>query len=323
MVVFWDIIEWINCAVEIQEALEKINALEKIDLNRVKIKASLNYGTLSRKMTIKWPDYFWDAVNISSRIIDKTPATKIFITWETYKELTNRKYSDLKNIELLWEVSLKWILYKEKVYNINYNNKKDIQELIVWLNWEPKKNILKKKNDHIESTIFQISSIAAVISLQPVPFLDIYWVVFLHIYLAKEIAKEYDIELSKDDIKESLALIFWSIGWTYGLSQVFSWVAKIGLPIVWGYLVMPMNFALTFWIWKVLNYYFYNKSIKNSPTNSDIREVFLSSKKQWINIWKKQKNKIISEWKKYKDELIEKMKDYKKSYWDVVDKLKK
>lgn len=322
MVVFSDIIDSINCAIEIQEELFKINVLEKIDLNRIKIKVSLNYGTLSRKMTIKWPDYFWDAINIGARIIEKTPATKIYITEDFHKGVVSKKYNNLNTIEYLWDVSLKWILYKQKVYNINYNNEQDTLQLITQLNWRTDETELKKKNDHIDSTIFQVSSIAAIISLQPVPFFDIYSAVFLHIYLAKEISKEYDMELSKDEIKESLTLIFWSIGWAYWLSQVLSWVAKIWVPVLWWYLVMPMNFALTFWIWKVLNYYFYNKSVKNSPTNTDIRDVFLSSRKQWLNIWKKQKNKILSEWKKYKDEFVEKMKEYKKSYWDVVEKLK-
>ncbi len=322
MVVFSDIQDGTNCWIEIQEQLSEINNKEKISLNKVEIKMSLNFWTLSRKMTIKWTDYFGDIINVSSRIIDKTPANNIFLTGNMFEELQKNKYSKIDAISFLSEVELKGILYKNKVYYINYSNSSNHKVLLEKINGWEKQSVLQKSNEHIESSVFQVSSIAAIISLQPIPFLDAYWVVFLHIYLARLIAKEYKIELSKEEIKDVLATIFSSIGWAYGISQILSGVTKIWLPIVWWYLIMPLNFALTYWIWKVLNYYFYNKSIQQLTSTSDIKDVFVSSQKQGIEIWRKKKKEILSEWKKYKDDFVKKMEEYKNQYSDVVDHVK-
>lgn len=91
------------------------------------------------------------------------------------------------------------MLEKESVYEVLYHSQ-DIQDY--------KKGKLSKdafrleiqekiKNTpkEIEDIIFKISSVTAIVSIQPVPFLDVYSSVPLHMYMIKSIGDTYGLNL--------------------------------------------------------------------------------------------------------------------------------
>ena len=77
--------------------------------------------------------------------------------------------------------------------------------------------------------------------------------------------------------------------------------------------MMPLNFAMTFSIWKIISFYFYKKSQWVKATNSEMKELFKYSIKSGKDIAKKDKNKIMEIWTKYKDSFSKKIIKYE---WD-------
>ncbi len=308
MIIFENIDNSFIVAKNIQEKLEEYNKTQKNNLNKIELRISLEVGNLHKRKNIVWEDYFWDSINLASRILEITWENKIFTT-------SNIKKTNIKeeNILELWKKTFKWILQEVEIYEILYK-KEDIENKKYWTlkkNWYS--FIVSKdeeiRNSEIESFIFKVSSVAWFLSIQPIPFLDA-GVIFLHLYIAKEIWNKYKIELWKEKIKEIIWTISVSVWWIYATAQIITGISKIWLPWFWGFLTLPINFALTYSIWTVLNKYFYYQSNHIELSNSEIKETFLDAKNKWIAIWKKEKNKIIEEWKRYKDEIMEKIKSF-------------
>ena len=244
MIVFEKAENTIKAAIEIQIELEKYNSKIDINLYKNKLRLSWDDWKLDRKKNIKWEDYFWEAVNISSRIQHKTPENKIFISASLYEEIKDIKSF---NSVFLWKTTFKWVLYEVWIYDILYK-KNDIKLLKEWK--IKSKNIneilitedLKKIVNEIDESIFKFSSVAAILWIQPIPFLDSYSVLPFHMYLLKEIAWKYWIKLNKEESKEILTTILWSIWSSYIISQSVVWITKIWLVWFGWYLMVPLTF---------------------------------------------------------------------------------
>ena len=299
----------VRFAIKLQKELTKYNKTVNINLKKLELKISINYWEILRKKTKIWYDYYWDPINIASRIIDKTPKNSILITDVVSK---NIKLKNI-NINYIWLHTFKWILYKIKLYQI-YLNK---DELIESSSLEY--NEISKKVDLL---IFKLASVSFLLTIQPIPFTDIYLMVLLHLYLLREIALLYNYKIDIKKIKEVIWAISISLWWIYSTNQFITTVWKIWLPILWWYLLAPTNFALTYWLWKVFSNYFYYKTQDDNLTNQDIKDIFLWTKDVWLKMAKKNKKKIISTWKKYKDTIVKEVLNLKDLYDEIKDFLK-
>jgi len=261
-------------------------------------------------------------VNIASRLQSITPENKFFISWELFNKIKDNNWV---KYEYLWYTTFKWVLFNVDIYDILFSKE--------YINIDNKKSINKKKIEkkfitddiklnieNIDNLIFKFASVAAILWMQPVPFLDIYALLPLHLYLLSQISKEYWIELSKDESKEIISTIMGSIAWGYLLSHWVVAVSKIGLFLIWWYLVVPLNFALTYSIWKVLSFYLYKKSKWVKSTNSELNMLFKYSITSWKTIAKNEKKNIISIWKKYKNDLLKVIKMNKKNFDSIINK---
>ena len=311
LILFSKINDSVRFSINLQKKLRDHNKKVNLNLKKIELKIVINYWSLFRKQTKIWIDYFWDSLNIASRILDKAIKNKIFITQTVYD------YLDDKSIALfLWDYNFKWLVYKVSLYELVFDKR---------LKWNSKEklenneylNINIERTNKIDKLIFNISSVAFIITLQPVPFLDNYVLALLHLFLLKEIAFVYWIELSKEQTKEILSLIFLSIWGSYTTNQVVTWVWKVILPILWWYLLAPTNFALTYWIWKVFANYFYYKSQKQILNKTEIKEIFLWTKDKWSQLVKKQKNDVLETWKKYKDTIVKQLSKFEDIYQDL------
>ena len=99
MIIFEKPLNSINASIEIQRKLNIYNLSVKLNLYKIEIRITADYWLLNKKENLIWEDYFWTSVNIASRLQDKTPENKIFISWELQKEIKNIK--KIKNIYLL------------------------------------------------------------------------------------------------------------------------------------------------------------------------------------------------------------------------------
>jgi uncharacterized protein (DUF697 family) len=240
-------------------------------------------------------------VNVASRLQSITDANKIYVTEKVYEEI--KTINNIKT-SFLWKSSFKWILFDVNIYSIIFNDNlwevstNNVNHFII-------NDDINNSIKNIDSIIFKFASVAAVLWIQPIPFLDVYALLPLHLYLLNQIAKEYWIKLNQSDSKEILTTIMGSVSWSYLLSQWVVWLSKVWLLWFWWYLMITINFALTYAMWKILSYYLYKKSRWIKSTNKELNDLFKYSLTSWKNIAKKDKDKIIVIWKKYKDNFLE------------------
>jgi len=317
LILFNDILNSVNFSIDLQNILLDFNKNIKFSLNKLEIKIVINYWNILKKRTILWTEYFWDSLNISSRILEKTPKNKIFITKSIFDFLDKTKF----NIQKLWIYSFKWVIYKIPLFELIYTDIDlwNSKELLLWK--KEKNNTFDIKE--VDNLIFKVSSVAFILTIQPIPLLDNYFLVLLHIYLLKEIALLYNINLSDSQIKQIISTIFLSIWWIYSTNQLITWIWKIGLPIIWWYLLAPWNFALTYWLWKIFSNYFYYKQNNEKLTNENIKNIFLWTKDKGFEIAKKQKKDILESGKKYKEIFISHIDSLKQIFEKIKDIIKK
>ena len=322
MIVFEKPENAINVWIEIQNKILEYNSNIKLNLYKIELRITADYWNLDKNLSINWEDFLWMPVNIASRLQSITPENKFFISWELFNKIKDNNWI---KYEYLWYTTFKWVLFNVDIYDIlfsresiNIDNKKSINKKKI-----EKKFItddIKLNIENIDNLIFKFASVAAILWMQPVPFLDIYALLPLHLYLLSQISKEYWIELSKDESKEIISTIMGSIAWGYLLSHWVVAVSKIGLFLIWWYLVVPLNFALTYSIWKVLSFYLYKKSKWVKSTNSELNMLFKYSITSWKTIAKNEKKNIISIWKKYKNDLLKVIKMNKKNFDSIINK---
>ena len=322
MIVFEKPENAINVWIEIQNKILEYNSNIKLNLYKIELRITADYWNLDKNLSINWEDFLWMPVNIASRLQSITPENKFFISWELFNKIKDNNWI---KYEYLWYTTFKWVLFNVDIYDILFSKE--------YINIDNKKSINKKKIEkkfitddiklnieNIDNLIFKFASVAAILWMQPVPFLDIYALLPLHLYLLSQISKEYWIELSKDESKEIISTIMGSIAWGYLLSHWVVAVSKIGLFLIWWYLVVPLNFALTYSIWKVLSFYLYKKSKWVKSTNSELNMLFKYSITSWKTIAKNEKKNIISIWKKYKNDLLKVIKMNKKNFDSIINK---
>lgn len=326
MMLFEDIQKSLDFAIEVQNKTKLYNESKNLKLQKIELRMSLDYGKINKKNTVNGIDYFWDSVNLSSRLLSKTLENKIFVT-NKYYESFQEKILENSRFVFLWNTNFKWILYEVWVYEVLFDSenikkvdsgkyeKPEYADIIV-------DEKIKKRVKNIDDIIFKWSAINAVLCVQPIPFVDLYSTTWVYIYMLKQIAKEYNIELSREQIKEILVTILWAIAWVIAINQTMNGLGKIGtFGLAW-FLLVPINFGTCYWVGKVMNRYFYDKTKEVQFTNSEMKELFLSGKDYWVKYAKENKKEILEVGKEFKDELIEFAKKSKDDLKDISSSLK-
>ena len=130
-------------------------------------------------------------------------------------------------------------------------------------------------------------------------------------------------KIETSEIKDILWVVFSSIWWAFLTTQLIVWVSKIWLIWVWGFIIIPLNFWVSYAIWKIINRYFYSK-IKNIEfTNNDIKELFISTKDIQSKYAKNHKKEIIEKWKLFKTDFEKMISNSTKEIEAIVLNLKK
>lgn len=289
----------------------KYDEKQKIDLKKISLRVTITYGSISQNKSLDLEDYFGEAINLWARIMDITPAGNIFCTQKVQEDLAKKSY-----IKYIWDFSFHGILTEIPLYSLTPIDDKLIEQI-------------KQRDDsslkECEEVVFRSSCVAAILSVQPIPFLENINLVAVHLYMIIRVANKFWISLSP---KES-SKIFWNLIAPLGISYAaFQWsasVVKILLPGIGGYLFAPVSFAVSYALWKLYITYFYYQSSGEILSPEMIQELFSKYKSEGKKLAKERKKDIIQIWKKYSSEItsIKEDKNFHKVQDDTIKMLKR
>ena len=291
---------------ELLELAEEYDSSHKLEIKKISLRITITYWTVTRNTSLELEDYFWEAINLWARIMDMTPAGHIFCTSEVQKQIS--QYGDL---QYLWCFSFHGVLNEVSIYSLN-----PIPEEVV-KNLQNKKDILFKECDEI---IFRAACVAAVLSLQPIPFIDSFHLIAVHLYMILHIGRKFRKDMHLSDASKIFRELITPLGLSYAAFQGSSSALKLLLPWVWGYIFAPVSFAVSYALWKVYVAYFYYDASGEKMSRELIKELFAKQRQEGKKLAKSQKKTISETWKKYMKDIlsIKKEKDYEKIHKDTV-----
>lgn len=154
-----------------------------------------------------------------------------------------------------------------------------------------------------EKIIVSYSWVCAGLACLPIPFWDIVVILPTQILMGTKIANAYGIEVTKQEMKDILLQIFWVI-WMWFLSQqIIIRVVYKFIPYLWIVTTIPVVFAFSYAIWKVMDKYFEYKSSWKELSSWEIKDTFhkiyKDMKEKAKKLWK---NKILSYWDELKND---------------------
>ncbi len=290
---------------------QKYDAMQRIDVKKISLRVTITYGDISQHTALNLEDYFGEAINLWARIMDITPSGQIFCTHDVQKSLGNNVSS-----QYLWEFSFHGILTDVPLYSLTHIS----DEMRLGL-----KQTDDSRLKECEEIVFRSSCVAAILSLQPLPFLENFNLVAVHLYMILRISSKFERKLSLKDSSKIFGELIAPLGISYAAFQWSATAIKILLPGIWGYLFAPVSFAVSYSLWKLYIMYFYYQSSGEPFPPELIKELFAKHKKEWKKIAKERKKDIVAIGKKYSEEILHigKQKDFTKVQKDTIEMLKK
>ena len=295
-----------NFSIDLLELSEKYDRTQKLIIKKISLRVTITYWTITQNNSLKQEDYFWEAINIWARVMDITPAGHIFCTSEVFMCMENQS-----EIQKLWLFSFKGLLSEIDLYSVKAISDEEVKNL------QNKKDIIFKQCDEI---IFRASCVAAVLSLQPIPFIDSFHLIAVHLYMILHIGRKFRKDMHLSDASKIFRELITPLGLSYVAFQWSSSALKILLPWVGGYIFAPVSFAVSYALWKVYIAYFYYDASGEKMSREIIKELLAKQRDEGKRLAKTQKKKISETWKKYMKDIlsIKKEKDYEKIHKDTV-----
>lgn len=268
---------------------------QKIEIKEIWLRVTLTCGSVSSKKSLDQVDYFWECINLGSRMMSITPKGEIFCTQDIVKNLTNtEKYS-----EFVWEYQFHGILSTTPIYSLTELS--DIQKQELNPNTQNiSANILKECDD----IVFRSSCVAALLSLQPIPVIDTYNIIGVHLYMILKISSKFNHKMNTKTAWGVFLEIISPLSLSYIWLQGISTLSKILLPGIWGYLIAPTSFAVSYALWKIYTSYFYYTIAGQKMAKSDIKLLFSKQKHSGKEMAKTRKKEIFSTGKNFYKEVL-------------------
>lgn len=291
-----------NFAQEIVEISQKYDAKQKIEIKEIGLRVTLTYGFVSQKESLNQVDYFGEAINLCSRMMSITPKGAIFCSQEVWENIkTVSKYSCfIENFQF------QWVLTPIPIYSLTELSDEQKQELL--MEWKNQDQTLLQECDEI---VFRSSCVAALLSLQPIPIIDSYNIVGIHLYMILRLSSKFNQQLTTKSAGRIFLEIVSPLGVSYMSFQGMNTIAKVILPWVWGYLVAPTSFAMTYALWKIYTAYFYYHLAGQKIPKADIKLLFSKQRLAGQEMWKKRKKEIFKTGKNFYKEIL----SVKSEFW--------
>lgn len=260
---------------------------QKIDLSKVAVRIGINYGEVTKNVSMSLDDYFWDAINLAARIVDMTPAGHIFCSAIVSDMIKNGNHTSL------WEFDFHGVISPTPIWSLTEISNKEISWVL------QKSSSLYKDCDTI---VYQSACVSAILSAQPLPFIESFNIIGIHLYMIMKISQKFWRPVNLQSGKKIFTDVISPLGLTYMTLQWANTVVKILLPWIWGYLYIPLSFAMTYALWKVYTAYFFYDMWWKKLSDSMIKTLFYRQKNSGKMIAKKRKKEILATGKSvYKD----------------------
>lgn len=169
--------------------------------------------------------------------------------------------------------------------------------------WKKLKKVKNSKKINNDAIILSYSWVCWVIASFPIPFWDVFVIVPIQILMWKTIANNYWIEITKQQSKDIVLQILWTIWMWFLAQQLIIRVVYKFIPYLGTITTIPVVFAFSYAIWKVMDTYFYYKTLWKEISKDEIKNIF-----HWVFEDMKQKakklwsNKIKSYWDDLKND---------------------
>jgi len=295
---------------EILSLSQKYDEKQNIALKKISLRITITYWNITQNTALDLEDYFGEAINLWARIMDMTPEGKIFCTEQVKENLSSKKKA-----QYIWDFSFHGILQELPLYSLT-----PISEEMI--------KLLKDSHDsHLqecEDIVFRSSCVAAILSVQPLPFLENFNLVAVHLYMIVRISAKFDKNLSLKDSSKVFQELIAPLWLSYAAFQWSASMIKILLPWIWGYLFAPVSFSVSYALWKLYIMYFYYQASGEVLTPELIKELFKKHRIEGKNLAKSRKSDILWIWKLYSKEVIHiwNHKEFTKVQKDTIEMLK-
>lgn len=295
----------------------KYDETQKIEIKKIGLRITLTHGGVTQKDSMQLDDYFWESINLGSRMMGIAPKSSIFCTKEVVEKLKN--LPEVTPIEV-WDFPFHGILKDTSIYSLTDISKQEIHELMKY-GQTPKTTMLQE----CDEIVFRSACVAALLSLQPIPLLDSYNILCVHLYMILKISGKFGRRVSLNSGSKIFLEIISPLSLSYVSLQWASAVTKIVLPWIGGYIIAPLSFAVSYALGKVYTAYFFYDQWGQKMQTADIKSLFFKQKDEGVKIWKSQKKEILLTGKKfYKDILSVKRETwFSKVKNDILSILKK
>ncbi len=289
---------------------QKQDAQQKNTLMTLELRVTICYGAVAKNIILGKQDYFWDSINLCSRMMQIAPKGSILCNKEA------STYIDAPWMTHVGMFHFRGIQEEVEVMSVTKLSKKEV-------------NSISRQHTQFEQEcddiIFKTSCVAAILSAQPIPFLENFHLVGVQLYMLMKLSETLWLPIS---MKES-SKIFLEVITPLGLSYIaFQWGAaaiKIILPGIGWYFVAPVSFSVSYSLGKIYMLYFLAQKSWQSLDNDTIQSLYNEYKKQAKKIAKNSKSEIIDTGKKYAQEVKDftKKKEFLHVQDTTVDQLKK
>ena len=295
---------------------KKYDVNQKIPIKEIGLRVTITSWIVNKKNSLEKEDYFWECINLGARIMDITPKGAIFCTKDVSEKLSEAGIHK----EILWSFEFQGVIYETELVSLSK------------LSQEEKENLVKKQlhSDtallhECDELVFRASCVAALLSLQPIPIIDTYNIIGIHLYMILKLSSKFWKKINMYSASQMFIEIITPLSISYISLHGISTAAKIVLPWIWWYIIAPACFAVSYALGKIYTAYFYYKVQWQRMPKKDIKLLFSKQKNMWKEIWKKQKKEIFKTGRIfYKDVLsIKKEKWFSDVKHDIIKKLKK
>ena len=166
-------------------------------------------------------------------------------------------------------------------------------------------------DEKVDKLLLRFAAICGAVAVQPIPFADIFILTPIQLYMGTLIAEARGYKFTMSQIyKEILGLI----GLAYLAQQTAIGLYKTVLPFLGAITTIPLVFALTYAIGKVMDFYFVSKTEGKKVTKEELINAFKQAKKS------AKKNFTKDEIKKKTQEMKDQMDNFKPSTKEFVQK---
>lgn len=297
-------------ASEILLESQKYDEIQRIEIKKVALRVTITYGNITQNMSLNLEDYFGEAINLGARIMDMTPAGKIFCSLDVKNQLSAHI-----PVKYVGDFSFHGVLEEVAVYSLSKITSEEIALL---------QSTKFEKLQESEDIVFRSSCVAAILSIQPLPLLENFNLTAVHLYMILRISSTFWNELSLKESSKIFSDLIAPLGLSYAAFQWSASAIKILLPWIGGYFFAPVSFSVSYALGKIYIMFFFYKQSGEELTSEIIKDLFKKHKNEGRRLAKERKDDVFEIGKKYSSEILHiwKKKEFTQVQEDTIRMLK-